>query len=121
MTASATTTTVAMRIARRRLRRRFVYQSDARVMTFIVPPVDRETGHAVGRRVGRRRYAAVRDSVKPARRAARAAQHRVSGEDNVSDRNKNARIIVVGAGPGGLFTAYYLAKNGYKNVTVVEK
>jgi phytoene dehydrogenase-like protein len=39
----------------------------------------------------------------------------------VSNRDKRARIVVIGAGPAGLFTAYYLKKNGYENVTVLEK
>ena len=34
---------------------------------------------------------------------------------------KNARICIVGAGPGGLSTAYYLKENGYTNVTILEK
>ena len=33
----------------------------------------------------------------------------------------NARIAIVGAGPAGLSTAWFLAKNGYTNVTVLEK
>ncbi|MDX2303963.1 MAG: FAD-dependent oxidoreductase [Microscillaceae bacterium] len=36
-------------------------------------------------------------------------------------KNKNARIAVVGAGAGGISTAYFLQKKGYKNVTVLEK
>ena len=39
----------------------------------------------------------------------------------MSKPEKSSRIVVVGAGPAGLFTAYYLKKNGYKNVTVLEK
>jgi hypothetical protein len=34
---------------------------------------------------------------------------------------KSARIAIVGAGPGGLSTAYYLKQNGYTNVLVLEK
>ncbi len=33
----------------------------------------------------------------------------------------NARIVIVGAGPAGLSTAWFLSKNGYTNVTVLEK
>lgn len=39
----------------------------------------------------------------------------------MTHREKSASIIVIGAGPAGLFTAYYLKKNGYENVTVLEK
>ena len=35
--------------------------------------------------------------------------------------DKNARIAIVGAGPAGLSTAWFLSKNGYHNVTVLEK
>ncbi|NOR24981.1 MAG: NAD(P)-binding protein, partial [Desulforhopalus sp.] len=35
--------------------------------------------------------------------------------------NRNARILILGAGPGGLSAAYYLRRYGYKNVTVFEK
>ena len=34
---------------------------------------------------------------------------------------KNANIVIVGAGPAGLSTAWFLAKNGFHNVTVLEK
>lgn len=34
---------------------------------------------------------------------------------------KNARIAIVGAGPAGLSTAWFLSKNGFTNVTVLEK
>ena len=33
----------------------------------------------------------------------------------------SARIAIIGAGAAGLATAYYLKKNGYKNVVVLEK
>jgi hypothetical protein len=36
-------------------------------------------------------------------------------------RGKDAEIVIVGAGPAGLSAAYFLKKNGYKNVTVIEK
>ncbi len=35
--------------------------------------------------------------------------------------DKNARIVIVGAGPAGLSTAWFLSKNGFHNVTVLEK
>jgi Flavin containing amine oxidoreductase len=35
--------------------------------------------------------------------------------------DKNSRIAIVGAGPAGLSTAWFLAKQGFNNVTVVEK
>jgi phytoene dehydrogenase-like protein len=35
--------------------------------------------------------------------------------------DKNATIVIVGAGPAGLSTAWFLSKNGYHNVTVLEK
>lgn len=34
---------------------------------------------------------------------------------------REAEIVIVGAGPAGLSTAFYLKKNGYRNVTVIEK
>lgn len=39
----------------------------------------------------------------------------------MSNKNKNSRICIVGGGPGGLSTAYYLKKKGYTKVTVLEK
>jgi hypothetical protein len=36
-------------------------------------------------------------------------------------RGKEAEIVIVGAGPAGLSAAYFLKKNGYHNVTVIEK
>ena len=35
--------------------------------------------------------------------------------------DRQARILILGAGPGGLSAAYYLRRYGYKNVTVFEK
>ena len=35
--------------------------------------------------------------------------------------DRNARIAIVGAGPGGLSAAWFLKANGYRNVTVLEK
>lgn len=35
--------------------------------------------------------------------------------------SKTARIAIIGAGPAGLSTAWYLFKNGFTNVTVLEK
>lgn len=42
---------------------------------------------------------------------------------NIMDRSidKNASIVIVGAGPAGLSTAWFLSKNGFHNVTVLEK
>jgi hypothetical protein len=37
------------------------------------------------------------------------------------EKNKDARICIVGAGAGGLSIAYFLKKQGYRNVTVLEK
>ena len=35
--------------------------------------------------------------------------------------DRNSRILILGAGPGGLSAAYYLKRYGYRNVTVFEK
>ena len=35
--------------------------------------------------------------------------------------DKNAKIVIVGAGPAGLSMAWFLSKNGFHNVTVLEK
>ena len=35
--------------------------------------------------------------------------------------DKTSRIAIVGAGPAGLSTAWFLSKRGYHNVTVLEK
>jgi cation diffusion facilitator CzcD-associated flavoprotein CzcO len=35
--------------------------------------------------------------------------------------DKNARIVIVGAGPAGLSTAWFLHKHGFDNVTVIER
>jgi protoporphyrinogen oxidase len=32
-----------------------------------------------------------------------------------------ARILILGAGPGGLSAAHFLSRHGFKNVTVFEK
>jgi protoporphyrinogen oxidase len=34
--------------------------------------------------------------------------------------DRNSRILILGAGAGGLSAAYYLRRHGYKNVTVFE-
>lgn len=39
----------------------------------------------------------------------------------MSKPDRDSRILIIGAGPSGLFTAHYLAKNGYTNVQVLEK
>nr|MBS0037239.1 FAD-dependent oxidoreductase [Saprospiraceae bacterium] len=39
----------------------------------------------------------------------------------MSKIEKNSKICIVGGGPGGLSTAYYLKKAGYTQVTVLEK
>jgi len=36
-------------------------------------------------------------------------------------KGKDAEIVIVGAGPAGLSAAYFLKRNGYNNVTVIEK
>eukprot|EP01124_Arcella_intermedia_P025862 TRINITY_DN4720_c0_g1_i1.p1 TRINITY_DN4720_c0_g1~~TRINITY_DN4720_c0_g1_i1.p1 ORF type:complete len:727 (-),score=178.94 TRINITY_DN4720_c0_g1_i1:27-2207(-) len=36
-------------------------------------------------------------------------------------KDKNARIVILGAGPSGLSTAHYLRKHGYNNLTILEK
>lgn len=41
--------------------------------------------------------------------------------DTKSPIDKEADIAIVGAGPAGLSTAWFLAKNGFNNVTVLEK
>src|SRR5512140_51223 len=35
--------------------------------------------------------------------------------------DKDAKIVIVGAGPAGLSTAWFLSNNGFHNVTVLEK
>jgi hypothetical protein len=35
--------------------------------------------------------------------------------------SKTSKIVIVGAGPAGLSTAWFLKKNGYTNVTILEK
>ena len=35
--------------------------------------------------------------------------------------DREARILILGAGPGGLSAAHFLRRHGYKNVTVFEK
>ncbi|MCW5318115.1 FAD-dependent oxidoreductase [Nostoc sp. KVJ3] len=35
--------------------------------------------------------------------------------------SQDARICIVGAGAAGLSTAYFLKKQGYRNVVVLEK
>lgn len=40
---------------------------------------------------------------------------------NNNSIDKNSRIAIIGAGPAGLSTAWFLLKQGYKQVTVLEK
>ncbi|HID29705.1 MAG TPA: FAD-binding protein, partial [Desulfobacterales bacterium] len=35
--------------------------------------------------------------------------------------DRKARILILGAGPGGLSAAHFLSRHGFKNVTVFEK
>ena len=35
--------------------------------------------------------------------------------------DKDAKIVIVGAGPAGLSVAWFLSNNGFHNVTVLEK
>ena len=35
--------------------------------------------------------------------------------------NRDARIAIIGAGPAGLSTAWFLSRNNFHNVTVLEK
>lgn len=42
-------------------------------------------------------------------------------ENKKNKIDKNARIVIVGAGPAGLSTAWFLSKSGFTNVTVLEK
>lgn len=36
-------------------------------------------------------------------------------------KNLNEKICIVGAGPSGMSAAWYLQKQGYTNVTVLER
>ncbi len=40
---------------------------------------------------------------------------------NISKIDKKARIGIIGAGPAGLSTAWFLGKHDFRNVTVLEK
>ncbi len=40
---------------------------------------------------------------------------------NKNPVDRRARILILGAGPGGLSAAYFLSRHGFKNVTVFEK
>ena len=46
---------------------------------------------------------------------------RMKMDNKKSKIDKNAKIVIIGAGPAGLSTAWYLSKNGFNNVTVLEK
>ena len=39
----------------------------------------------------------------------------------MSKPHKNSRIIIIGAGPSGLFAAHFLSKKGYRNIQILEK
>jgi cation diffusion facilitator CzcD-associated flavoprotein CzcO len=39
---------------------------------------------------------------------------------NSHNNDKNLRIAIIGAGPGGLATAEALAEHGYKNIEIFE-
>ncbi|MCH7505916.1 MAG: FAD-dependent oxidoreductase, partial [Proteobacteria bacterium] len=41
--------------------------------------------------------------------------------ENANGIEKNSRIAIIGAGPAGLSTAWFLGKQGFRNVTVLEK
>jgi 2-polyprenyl-6-methoxyphenol hydroxylase-like FAD-dependent oxidoreductase len=40
---------------------------------------------------------------------------------DISGIDKNSRVGIIGAGPAGLSTAWFLGKHDFRNVTVLEK
>lgn len=48
-----------------------------------------------------------------------SADHAEASAKGAIDRD--ARIVIVGAGPSGLSTAHFLRKHGYRNVTILER
>lgn len=43
------------------------------------------------------------------------------GNDGSSTRRRDWRVVVIGAGPGGISTAYYLRQAGFTNFTIFER
>lgn len=45
----------------------------------------------------------------------------MDSQESAKPIDREARILILGAGPGGLSAAYFLRKHGYRNVTVFEQ